>query len=97
MLYSQWLKDWIKIYKKPFVKNHKPIERCISLHIPKRILNKHLSELSSLDIQSALFILIARKNTDKKTKNRQRNTGGLMSFQYEIATQANSNIPEYYL
>lgn len=54
MLYSQWLKDWIKIYKKPFVKNHKPIERCISLHIPKRILNKHLSELTPLDIQSAL-------------------------------------------
>lgn len=52
--YNDWLRDWINVYKKPFVKNYKAIQRCIDLHIPRYIRNHYLCNLTAFDIQKAL-------------------------------------------
>lgn len=52
--YKVWLKEWISIYKKPFVKDWYKIQRCIDLHIPRTILNHSLINLTAFDIQKAL-------------------------------------------
>lgn len=52
--YKEWLKEWINVYKKPFVKNWRKIQRCIDLHIPRSIQNHFLCNLTAFDIQKAL-------------------------------------------
>lgn len=52
--FGQWLRDWLNVYKKPYVKsinNHKII---IRLHIPDSLKNTKLEELNALDVQKAL-------------------------------------------
>lgn len=53
--FGEWLKDWLRVYKKPYVKSWKPIQRCISLHIPEKIKKLPLNVISPFDIQSALL------------------------------------------
>lgn len=54
LTYGQWLKEWLNEYKKPYIKTWKNIERCIDLHIPKRIKNAYFATLTAFDFQKAL-------------------------------------------
>lgn len=54
MNYGEWLRNWLNIYKKPYVKTWKTIQRNIELHIPNYILKMKLINLSAFDIQKAL-------------------------------------------
>lgn len=53
--FGDWLKDWLNVYKKPYVKNWKPIQRCIVLHIPEHVRKIPLQRLTAFDIQKALL------------------------------------------
>lgn len=55
MTYGQWLKNWLKVYKMPYVKNWKTIKRNIELHIPGSLKKMKLIDITSFDIQSALL------------------------------------------
>lgn len=52
--YREWLKEWLNVYKKPYVKSWRKIQTCIDLHIPSTILNHFLCNLTAFDIQKAL-------------------------------------------
>ena len=52
--YSVWLQNWLKVYKKPYVKNWKGIKRNIELHIPLYVLNTKMCNLNAFIIQKAL-------------------------------------------
>ena len=54
-IFGDWLKDWLNVYKKPYVKNWKPIQRCIFLHIPEHVRKIPLQRLTAFDIQKALL------------------------------------------
>lgn len=53
--YAEWLNEWLKVYKKPYVKEWKPIQRCIALHIPEYVRKTPLKLLTAFDIQRALL------------------------------------------
>ena len=46
-----WFKEWLEVYKKPYIKTYKNIERVIRLHIPETLKNKELKTISPLEIQ----------------------------------------------
>ena len=52
--YREWLKEWLNVYKKPYVKSWRKIQACIDLHIPSTILNHFFCNLTAFDIQKAL-------------------------------------------
>lgn len=54
MKYNVWLKEWINVYKKPYIKSWKRIKDTIRLHIPDNVKNCDLSELNAFIIQKAL-------------------------------------------
>lgn len=54
MRYKEWLKDWINVYKKPYIKSWKKIKATIRLHIPESIKKLELSDLNAFVIQKAL-------------------------------------------
>lgn len=54
MKYSIWLKEWVNVYKKPFIKSWKKIKDIIRLHIPENIKNTELTELNAFVLQKAL-------------------------------------------
>ena len=39
MKYSVWLKEWVNVYKKPYIKSWKKIKDIIRIHIPEYIKN----------------------------------------------------------
>ena len=54
MNYGQWLKEWINVYKKPYIKSWTKIKDTVRLHIPDKIKKCDLSELNAFVIQKAL-------------------------------------------
>lgn len=54
MKYSAWLKDWVNVYKKPYIKTWKKINDIIRLHIPEYVKNVELTDLNAFVIQKAL-------------------------------------------
>lgn len=54
MIYGQWLKEWVNVYKKPYIKSWKKIKDTIRLHIPDNIKKLSLSELNAFLLQKAL-------------------------------------------
>lgn len=52
--YGQWLNEWLNVYKKPYVKSIKNHKIIIRLHIPKRLKDTKLKDISAFDIQKAL-------------------------------------------
>ena len=52
--YSVWLHNWLKIYKKPYVKSWRGIKRNIELHIPQYIKDTKMCDLNAFSIQKAL-------------------------------------------
>ena len=56
MTYKTWLKEWLNIYKKPFVKPHtlQNIKGIIKLHIPENLKNKKLCDITALDLQKTI-------------------------------------------
>lgn len=54
MLYSKWLKEWVKVYKKPYIKSWKKINDTVRLHIPDKLKKLELKNLNPLIIQKAL-------------------------------------------
>lgn len=57
MKYCDWLKDWINVYKKPYIKTWKKIKDVIRLYIPDNIKNCELSELNAFIIQKSLNLV----------------------------------------
>ena len=53
--YGDWLKEWLRVYKKPYVKNCKTLKRNIELHIPQKVKKTKLNVITAFDIQSALL------------------------------------------
>lgn len=54
MIYSQWLKEWINVYKKPYIKSWKKIKDTVRLHIPDYVKKIELQMLNAFIIQKAL-------------------------------------------
>ena len=54
MKYKTWLKDWVNVYKKPYIKSWKRLKDNIRLHIPDYIKNLELSELNAFILQKAI-------------------------------------------
>ena len=54
MKYKEWLKEWVNVYKKPYIKSWKRINDIIRLHIPKEVKNLELSQLNAFIIQKSL-------------------------------------------
>lgn len=54
MSYGEWLRNWVNVYKKPYVKNWKTIKRNIELHIPDYVKKCKLNVINAFDIQKAL-------------------------------------------
>ena len=54
--FGEWLKEWLEVYKKPFVKPHttENYKIYIRLHVPERLKKTPLDKLSALDVQKAL-------------------------------------------
>lgn len=48
MTYGQWLKNWLKVYKMPYVKNWKTIKRNIELHIPESLKKTKLNVITAM-------------------------------------------------
>ena len=54
MKYLKWLRDWVAVYKKPYIKTWRHINAVIRLHIPNDIKNCDLKNLNAFMIQKAL-------------------------------------------
>ena len=54
MLYSEWLRNWLNIYKKPYIKSWRSIQNFIRLHIPEYIKKTRLEDLNAFVIQKSL-------------------------------------------
>lgn len=54
MKYSTWLRDWVNVYKKPYIKTWKRIKDIIRIHIPDHVKKSELSELNAFVLQKAL-------------------------------------------
>ena len=54
MLYSEWLRNWLNIYKKPYIKSWRSIQNFIRLHIPEYIKKTRLNDLNAFVIQKSL-------------------------------------------
>lgn len=56
MTYKTWLKEWLNVYKKPFVKSHtlENIKVIIKLYIPESLKNKKLIDINALDLQKTI-------------------------------------------
>lgn len=52
--YGEWLRNWINIYKKPYIKTWETIKAHITNHIPQAILKTKLNKLNAFDIQKAI-------------------------------------------
>ena len=52
--FNQWLKEWLKVYKMPYMKHADKLERVIRLHIPQTLKDKQLVELNAIDLQKAI-------------------------------------------
>lgn len=63
MKYGVWLKEWVNVYKKPFIKSYKNITNVIRIHIS--------SELKNLDIKDLNPYLI-QKNINAVKTSRMR-------------------------
>lgn len=61
MKYSAWLKDWLNVYKKPFIKSWKKIKDIIRLHIPEYVKNTKITELNAFVIQKALNSVVSSR------------------------------------
>lgn len=53
-IYAEWLRNWVNIYKKPYIKTWDIIKMHIKNHIPQNLLKIKLSDLSAFDIQKSL-------------------------------------------
>ena len=54
MFYGEWLRNWINVYKKPYIKSWKTIKTQVKMHIPDNVKKMKLSELNAFEIQKAL-------------------------------------------
>ena len=54
MKYGVWLKEWVEVYKKPFIKSYKNILDVIRLHIPSDVKSKELKDLTPFILQKVI-------------------------------------------
>lgn len=52
--YGEWLKEWLNVYKKPFVKSVRNQKIIIRLHIPEYVKAQRLSDLNVVDVQRSI-------------------------------------------
>lgn len=52
--YGEWLKDWLNVYKKPFVKSLRNQKIILRLHIPDHLKNTKLTDLNVVDVQRSI-------------------------------------------
>lgn len=52
--YGEWLRNWINVYKKPYIKTWETIKSHIANHIPQAILKTKLNKLNAFEIQKAI-------------------------------------------
>ena len=52
--YIHWLRSWIQVYKKPYIKSWKLIQAHVRIHIPTSLKQSKLKDLCALDIQRAI-------------------------------------------
>lgn len=52
--YNEWLRNWINVYKKPYIKTWKLIKEHIKCHVPKSLLSTRLCSLNAFDVQKAI-------------------------------------------
>ena len=57
MNYGKWLKEWINVYKKPYIKTWRDIKRDVELHVPLWLLDIDLSKITAFDVQKALTLV----------------------------------------
>ena len=54
MKYLTWLRDWVNVYKKPYIKSWKSINDVIRLHIPKDVKDVELNKLNAFILQKTI-------------------------------------------
>lgn len=54
MMYGEWLRNWVNIYKKPYIKSWQTIKAHIKNHVPPKLLKTKLQSLDIVDVQIAL-------------------------------------------
>lgn len=54
MTFGTWLNEWVRTYKKPFIKSYKTIKINIRLHIPESLKKTDIKRLTGLEVQKAL-------------------------------------------
>lgn len=54
MSYGEWLRNWINIYKKPYIKTWETIKNHVRVHIPESVKKVKLSKLNAFIIQKAI-------------------------------------------
>ena len=52
--YGDWLNNWYTVYKKPYIKNYKTLQRYIELYIPKSIKKLPLTKFDVLAVQRCI-------------------------------------------